>query len=468
MGYSKIVATTLLSIIMIFPIVYVNATSEAPQLLWENTFGTGNRDEATCVIQTNDGGYLVIGSMGHGYFPRTVFMVKTDSSGNMKWNQQFDDLDSVSAVVQSSDGGYAFAGNGKNGFVLSKTDSQGVLGWKKTYTVSFMGSNGGIALGMVKTNDGGYALAGSCASGLYGDNRNNAFLVKTSSSGTVQWTKTYGGVGIDYARAVVQTSDGGYAMAGSTSSYGAGDFDYWLIRTDQQGNILWNQTFGTGPKTENPTSLNINTVGDDEAYSLVETNDNGYALVGTTFSFGSGSSDAWIVKTDSSGNMQWNKTYGAAGNEAASCIIKTSDDGFTFAGSAPHYAGTVSGFIDAWLVKIDSIGNMEWNQTFGGAPPPQNPNSSFANSLIETSDGGFALAGSTNIGSSSSGGYYYLVKTSSVLPPPSPTITLVQTPSPSTPFSASTLTLITFGALAIVLALAILFVIYRKQTRIRS
>lgn len=406
------------------------ATVEAPQLQWSKTFGVGNRDSASSVIQTSDGGYIMVGSIGHGYSPRTALLVKTDLSGNLEWNQTYDFLTSACTVVQTPEGGYAIAGNGNNGLMLVKTDTKGNIQWTQTYQVFYQGNNAGNALSMVQTKDGGFAIAGACTVFLYGDSPNNAFLIVTNANGAVQWNKTYGGVGIDYARAVVQTSDGGYALAGSTSSYGAGDFDYWLVKTDSQGNAVRNQTYGAGPATEGPTSLMINYPGDDEAYSLVQTFDGGYALAGTTFSFGAGSSDAWIVKTDSLGNMKWNKTYGGTGNEAASCIIRTSDGGYAFAGSAPHYAGTVTGFGDAWLVKIDSNGNMQWNQTFGGTGP-SGPDTNVANSLIETSDGNFALAGSKNPGSTSHGGYYYLVKTTSVLPTPTPSPTLSPSPSPS-------------------------------------
>jgi hypothetical protein len=255
--------------------------------------------------------------------------------------------------------------------------------------------------------------------------------LKIDSKGVLEWSKIYGGMGVDYARSVIQTSDGGYALAGCTSSYGAGDFDYWLVKTDSEGNALWNQTYGVGPRTESPTSLMIGFPGDDEANSVVQAQDGGYLLLGNSFSvISANSSNAWLVKTDSFGEMQWNQTYGGAGNQAAYCIIRTSDGGYAFAGSAPHFEGEISGFLDFWLVKINSNGSMQWNQTFGGETLSC-PDSDVANWLIETSDGAFVLAGSINPGSTSHGGYYFLVKTKQVLPPPQPKST--SEPSTSVP-----------------------------------
>ena len=123
-----------------------------------------------------------------------------------------------------------------------------------------------------------------------------------------------------------------------------------MIRTDLNGNILWNQTFG----------------GTDGEYanSLVETSDGGFALVGYTSSFGAGGSDFWLVKTDSFGIMEWNQTYGGISNEIANSLVETSDSGFALAGYTSSIGG---GWGDFWLVKTDSCGIMEWNQTYGGA-----------------------------------------------------------------------------------------------------
>jgi hypothetical protein len=118
----------------------------------------------------------------------------------------------------------------------------------------------------------------------YGASGNDFYLVKTDSVGTLQWNKTYGGAGSDRARSVVQTSDGGYAIAGDTNSSGAGGYDFWLVRTDSAGNHLWNQAYGGADN--------------DYGYSVVQTNEGGFALAGYTYSFGADGADFWLVKTD--------------------------------------------------------------------------------------------------------------------------------------------------------------------------
>ena len=402
------------------PVVNVlsSTSTEPPASNWAVKFGTGLSDSASKVIQTSDGGYAVIGTLGNGYAPSTAMLVKTDSSGKMLWNQTYNYLNSGIAVVQTSDGGYTIAGNGNGGFMLVKTDSRGNAVWNQTYTVSYQGNKGGDALTMTQTNDGGYVIAGACTPYLLGQGSNNAFVVKTDSSGKMQWSKTYGGSGIDFFRSAVQISNGDYVLAGCTTSFGAGGFDAWLVEVNSSGNQLWSKTFGAGP-TSNPTQPQTGTVGDDEANSVVQTSDGGFALAGYTYSFGLvGSKNAWLIKTDASGTIQWNKTYGGQEQSTANSLIETSDGGLAFAGAT--LVNTNWGLIDnMWLVKTDSVGNGQWNQTFGGMTTT--PDIDIANSLIQTSDGSFVLAGSTNPGSTSHGGYYYVVKTMSVVPSPLPT-----------------------------------------------
>ncbi len=195
--------------------------------------------------------------------------------------------------------------------------------------------------------------------------------VETISASSELW-KTIGGEFNDEAAAIVVSSDGGYAIAGTTSSFGAGGFDFWLIKTDSTGNVEWNQTYGGAEK--------------DSAYSMVQTSDGGYALAGETYSFGAGDSDFWLIKIDSSGSIQWNKTYGEPTADGTNSIIQTSDEGYALAG----YSTGNNASKDLWFVKTDSMGNMQWNRTYGGSRWDE------ANSVIQTSDGGYALAGTTN------------------------------------------------------------------------
>jgi hypothetical protein len=216
----------------------------------------------------------------------------------------------------------------------------------------------------VQTGDGGYALAGYTYS--FGSGNGDAWLVKADASGNLQWSKTYGGAGDDFARTVVQTGDGGYALAGRTYSFGAGNCDAWLVKADASGNLQWSKTYGGA--------------GSDGAYSVVQTGDGGYALAGDT------SWDFWLVKADASGNLQWNKTYGGANSDRAYSVVQTGDGGYALAGYTLSFG---AGGPDFWLVKADASGNLQWNKTYGGA------SGDYASSVVQTGDGGYALAGST-------------------------------------------------------------------------
>jgi hypothetical protein len=188
----------------------------------------------------------------------------------------------------------------------------------------------------------------------------------------VLWSKKYGGTDNDGALSVVQTSDGGYALTGYTYSYGAGDADVWLVKVDEYGNVQWNKTYGG---TDN-----------DGAFLVVQTADEGYAISGRTASFGSGNFDFWLVKADEYGNLQWNKTYGGAGEERALSVVQTADEGYALAGFT---GSSGAGKLDVWLVKTDSAGNQLWNSTCGGTDNDR------AQAAVQSNDGGYALAGYT-------------------------------------------------------------------------
>jgi hypothetical protein len=204
------------------------------------------------------------------------------------------------------------------------------------------------------------------------------------------WTKSYGGGAPDYARTLVQTSDGGYAILGKKiPGWPFSDTSFlWLIKTDSAGNMEWNQTYGEEEAN-------------DSLQSLVQTSDGGYAMAGSTTAFGAGGSDFWLIKTDSFGNMMWNKTYGGADSDSALDLVQTSEGGYALAGFTNSFG---VGETDFWLVKTDSSGNMQWNQIYGG----QSYETAWA--IVQTGDGGYALAGSTS--SFGAGGHdFWLIKT---------------------------------------------------------
>jgi hypothetical protein len=394
---------------------------------WNKTYGGTSPDELYWVVQTGDGGYALAGyTMSFGAGDRDFWLVKTDANGNMQWNKTYGGTspDWAFSVVQTGDGGYALAGStqsfGTGGcdFWLVKTDANGNMQWNKTYG----GTGYDYAQSVVKTGDGGYAIAGPTTS--FGAGNDDFWLVKTDANGNMQWNKTYGGTGYDYAQSVVKTGDGGYAIAGPTTSFGAGNDDFWLVKTDANGNMQWNKTYGgtgddwavsliqTGDggyalagytssfgagwydfwlvKTNSAGTMQWNkTYGGtnaDYGRSVVQTGDGGYALAGYTYSFGAGNADDWLVKTDASGNQLWNTTYGGTSEDGAYWVVQTGDGGYALAGFTYSFG---AGNRDAWLVKTESNGNMQWNKTYGGTADDE------AWKLIQTGDGGYAPVGWT-------------------------------------------------------------------------
>ncbi|MFZ8835354.1 MAG: hypothetical protein ACO2O5_14355, partial [Candidatus Caldipriscus sp.] len=191
---------------------------------------------------------------------------------------------------------------------------------QSAYAVAFAKTYGGTgddrASYVLQTSDGGYIVVGDI--GSLGADSFDIFLVKTDANGNIIWAKTYGGTVDEYAHSVLQTSDGGYIVAGETRSFGAGYRDIFLIKTDASGNLQWAKTYG-GTYW-------------DVAYSVQQTSDGGYIVAGETYSFGAGGRDIFLIKTDASGNVQWAKTYGGTDEDWARSVQQTSDGGYIVAG----------------------------------------------------------------------------------------------------------------------------------------
>ena len=346
-------------------------------------------DYAWSIKQTGDGGYAVAGytnSFGAG--SNDFYFVKLDYNGTIQWSRTFGGTgnDIALSMKLTTDGGYVISGEtetygaGGNDAIFVKIDYNGTLQWKRTIGGLYEDYGECIIL----TNDGGYAVGGYTASFGVGDF--DMYIVKLDSGGALQWMKTIGGPGYDYALSIIQTPDGGYALFGSTSSFGAGYNDFYIAKLDSSGLLQWTKTVG-------------GTGGDYGAF-IIQTSGGGYAVAGTTISFGAGNYDMYAVKLDGTGSLQWSRIIGGINFEYVYSIIQTNDGGYALTGSSASFG---AGGYDAYIVKLDSSGMIQWNRTFGG------PFDDEANSIIQTLDGGFAVSGRTQ---SFGAGYYdmYIVK----------------------------------------------------------
>jgi hypothetical protein len=333
------------------------------------------------LIQTSDGGYAITGltkSFSAGGYD--VYVVKLDASGNLQWTKTIGGPESEegNSLIQTSDGGYAITGftesfgTGELDVYLVKLDANGNLQWTKTIG----GKKEDMGTSLIQTSDGGYAIAGYTFS--FGAGEADVYVVKLDANGNLQWTKTIGGKKEDVGLSLIQTSDGGYAITGSTQSFGAGKADVYVVKLDANGNLQWTRTVG-GP-------------GNEIGSSLIQTSDGGYVIAGTTASFGVGEADVYLIKLDANGNLQWTKTIGGPEHDKGRSLIQTSDGGYAITGTTSSdelaaYFGPAEA--DIYVVKLDANGNLQWTKTIGG------PEHDRGISLIQTSDGGYAIAGST-------------------------------------------------------------------------
>ena len=376
---------------------------------WMRTFGGAGEDVGTSVQETNDGGYIITGSttshkknIAYSWLIKAsrigeIWLIKTDPEGNSIWEKTFGGLgkDIGFAVEQTKDDGYIVAGATKPQMIgdydiwLIKTDSEGDLKWDTI----FGGRGNDWPNAIQETTAGGYIITGGTES--YGAGINNAFLVKTplnanlwliktDSEGNSVWDRTFGGPGFDEGSSIQETADGGYIITGYTTSCGAGGSDIWLVKTDPRGHKLWERTFG-GP-------------GEDVGFSVLEARDPGYIITGGTDSYGNGSKDLWLIKTDLNGTEEWNKTFGGPGFDEGIAVQETEDDGYIIAGyTTRHSEGAARSWLlntdeksYVWLVKTDSEGNLEWDRTFGGE------GNDWATAIDKTSNGGYIITGGTD------------------------------------------------------------------------
>lgn len=254
-------------------------------------------------------------------------------------------------------------GAGKEDVYLVKTDTDGEIQWSKTY-----GGNGDDNGWSVHETQDGFIIAGFTNS--FGNGDFDFYLIKTNWTGDVEWTKTFGGSGSDRCWALILTSDNGFMLAGETTSSSAGEEDICIIKTDSRGNLQWSRTYG-GLKS-------------DRCFSIAQADDGGYMLAGQTYSYGAGDRDVCVIKTSATGNREWSKTFGGTASDVGHYITKTRDGCFMITGYTTSFAGSSD---DPYLIKVDSQGDIKWERVL----PMNGVNHTLTGE--EATDGGFYLVG---------------------------------------------------------------------------
>lgn len=324
--------------------VYLIRTDAGGNTLWTRTYGGGSWDTGWSVKQTSDGGYVVAGrTYSFGMGSSDVYLIRTDASGDTVWTRAYGgtDDDWGFSVQQTSDGGYivvgttySFGASPYSDVYLIKTDPNGDTLWTRNYG----GTDLDYGHSVEETSDGGYIVAGSWHS--FGVNNYDIYLIKTDSNGDVVWTRKYGGASWDGASSVRQIPGGGYVVAGETASFGSAGFDFYLMKTDENGDTLWTRTYGGKA--------------DDISTSADCTSDGGYVIAGYTgafFAYSGATNDVFVVKTDGDGNLVWSRTYGGADDDWACSVRETADGGYVFAGTTGSFG---AGSDDFYLIKVSS------------------------------------------------------------------------------------------------------------------
>ncbi len=344
---------------------------------WIKTFGGIANDICLSVEQTFDAGYIIAGwTSSYGTEKADFWLIKTDNNGIEEWNRTFGgtDYDYGESVQQTTDGGYIITGitnfsynTGYGDFWLIKTNNIGIEEWNRT----FGGTNVDWPHSVQQTTDGGYIIMGVTNS--FELDNEDIYLVKTDADGTKVWDKTFGGISQDLGYSAQQTSDQGYIITGGTYSSNTNSYDIWLIKTNINGDETWNRTYGG--------------ISGDNGYSVQQTSDGGYIVIGYTYSFSAGKEDIWLIKTDKSGNKLWDNTFGGINHDGGYSVQQTSDGGYIITGYTDSFD---AGNYNVWLIKTDNNGIEEWNRTFGETNTDDN-----GRSIQQTSDDGYIILGST-------------------------------------------------------------------------
>jgi hypothetical protein len=418
----KITTPFLLSAGLLLSTLNINA--QAPSVQWQNTLGSTSYEFLNTIDQTSDGGYIMGGytdsNIGgdkseNSWGVEDYWIVKMDNAGNIVWENTVGggNYDKLYAVEETPDGGYIVGGQSLSGggwgdksesnkggydYWIVKLDEDGVVEWDRSY-----GGLGNDQLYNVQpTSDGGYIIAGTSDSGISGDKTENRvgnsdyWVIKTDASGNIIWQNDIGGLMFDNVYSAYETADGGYILGGTSTSGISGDktagnygvVDYWIVKLNSAGTVVWDKTIGG--------TLN------DYLYAVIPTADGGSIACGMSESGLTGNKtdntnglyDYWVVKLDNSGNITWQNSIGGTGNDYAfvNAIDQTSDGGYAIAGYSQSLISgdkteANTGSWDYWILKINSTGSILWQTVLGGV------SGDYANAISATTDGGFIVGG---------------------------------------------------------------------------
>ncbi len=355
-------------------LILFSTSVHAQGVNFELITGTNKYDDAKCVVQTYDSGYVVVGSTsGLGSGQSDVYLTKISKNGKVLWQHGLGGVgvEKGNSLIQTKDSGFAItgysnsSGNGGYDVYLAKTDSSGNLLWSNTYG----GFDWDFGNSIIETNTGNYVIAGTTYS--YGNGNGDVYLLKTDADGILLWDSAYGGSLEDVGNSVCQAADGTYMVTGTTKSFGLGGTDVYLIKSDLNGNKLWSKSYGS----------TANDVGNESKL----TTGSGFIVIGSSNSFSpKGFYENWMIRTDSYGDSMWTRRDTASFNRFATSIATTSDGGYIYTGHDDNSAE-----YNMYLYKTDAAGIFQNYRNYGG----QQLENAF--SVKQTYDGGYVVVGVT-------------------------------------------------------------------------
>lgn len=343
------------------------------QNYWAKTYGGNSEDSPWKIVNIPNLGFAIEGrtrSFGSDYEDFLFFTA--DSNGTPLLQKVFkaNNLDEPYAMTRTSDGGYLIGGNsnsfgeGSKDIVFLKLNSNGGIEWQK----SIGGYYDEAVLSVIQTSDGDYIAAGWSFS--VGAGGTDAWILKINSNGDLQWQKAYGSNGYDFAHSVIETIDGGIVFVGQSDVVSGSNYDVWVVKLDNVGNIVWQKTYG-GSK--------------DESGRTVLQNPDETLIVGAwSKSFGNGSSDFWLLKLNPDGSLVWQKAYLANGEDNFFAIERTKNNGYILVGGSNSINNSDYDFL---VLRVDGDGSILWKKAYGGNETDQ------ASSVVVSENGGFFVAG---------------------------------------------------------------------------
>lgn len=346
--------------------------AQPPEVEWSHNFGGDGSDSFWQVIPLSQGGFACAGSHERGLFTSELdwWLCEINGEGNEIWQRTYGtaNIDVALSLTQTLSGGYLLCGYGDGQFNNAMTIRTADNGDSLSSSIFGTGGQNGLTQ-IIQTRDGGFALAGFKT--VSGTNR-DFWLIKLTAQGDSLWSRTYGGAGDEWCGGLVQTVDGGYALFGETQSIGAGEYDVWLVRTDAAGEVLWSRSYGSA-------------LDDRGSRGILQTADGGFALAGYVWDSEANSSSYTLLRVDANGVGLWSKSYAAGRNDWVNTLCPGQNGGFLVGGSR---ADEDTDWVPlGLLIRVDDEGDSLWSIEF-----EETSHVSISNVQL-TADGGYVVAG---------------------------------------------------------------------------